>query len=119
MRTIYDENDLISTVRNAINNGYVPTLEINGEIYDFSIDYMTEGRTPVAKNLIYKGKEYPASLVFIPEFGVQLVSCESLNNVLDFSDVEAQKLDEKIFFYAPDRYINDPDLGRLIWSWLR
>ena len=28
-------------------------------------------------------------------------------------------IDEEIFFYAPDEYIDDPDLGRLVWSWLR
>lgn len=119
MRMINNDQDLVMIVKDAIRNGYAPTLDINGESYEFSTNFLTDDYSPIKDGVIYKGKEYPVYHVFVPEFGVRLVSSESLNEVLDFSDPEAQAIDEEIFFYAPDEYIDDSDLGRLVWSWLR
>lgn len=64
----------------------------------------------------YEGKKYPCREVHgVIEFGDVIVSVESLENQLIYpgsgSPVsrEAEKLDEKIFFYVPDDKINLPE----------
>lgn len=42
--SIRTESELLDIVRKAIEGGYTPILEINGERYDFPLSYlMTEG----------------------------------------------------------------------------
>ena len=68
----------------------------------------------------YKGKEYPAREVFIPEFGDRLVSVMSLEDELmpdgNYVDDEAQCVDEQIFFFVDDDEIDREDLGKYVWN---
>lgn len=62
--------------------------------------------------ITFDGKEYPIRLVQLTDFGVQMVSVESLEDVLtddnnDFVSEEAMHVDAQIFFYVPDEIIDD------------
>lgn len=61
----------------------------------------------------WRGKRYPTRDVNIPGYGLRTVSVESLELALadgsgDISDPEAQKVDDRIFFYADDSQIMLP-----------
>ena len=71
----------------------------------------------VYETITYKGTEYPLVTVYVPGYGYEPISVESLNESFDFSEDEARFIDENVFFYAPDEYINDPNLGRYVARW--
>jgi len=61
----------------------------------------------------WRGKRYPTRDVNIPGYGLRTVSVESLELALadgsgDISDPEAQKVDDRVFFYVDDSKIMLP-----------
>lgn len=64
-------------------------------------------------NIAFNGKSYSIRTVNIKGFGDKNISTKSLQNVLLVNDSyvsdEARQIDESIFFFVEDKYINLDD----------
>lgn len=61
--------------------------------------------------ITFDGVKYPVRIIHLEEFGVQIVSAESLEDKLlddgEFVSEEAMAVDSQIFFHIPDEIIED------------
>ncbi len=67
-----------------------------------------EAESPDFDTVSYKGKEYVIRNIEIPGYGNQTLSVHSLNEIMndgEYPDDEAKQIDERIFFYIPDKMI--------------
>ena len=63
-------------------------------------------------SITFNGIDYPAQTIELVDFGFQMISVESLENVLIddngyFTSKHAMHVDSQIFFYVPDDIIGD------------
>lgn len=61
----------------------------------------------------FEGKTYPVREVHIKSFGDRYIATKTLENILmpndEYASDDARDLDERIFFYVEDKYINYDD----------
>lgn len=73
-------------------------------------------------SVMLDGVSYPTRIVDVPDYGIEIVSTEDLNNRLfkrsgGYISAEAIRLDEEIFFYVPEkelRTLSDDELAAFI-----
>jgi hypothetical protein len=76
---------------------------------------LLEEISPEIDFVVFKRKRYKTRLVFVPSFGVECISVQSLNEKLigdngQLISDEACFIDEQIFFFVEDEEIDLPNL---------
>lgn len=66
------------------------------------------------QKIVFQNAEYPIRQINLPEFGDVTISISSLNDKIlntncEYVSDEALYVDEQIFFFIEDEYINRPE----------